>query len=131
MVGSLKNAVYITDSGDEFYYETDEGWLEAIVAAGGGTPGTADYTTTSTAKYSIPGNVQPRTVSLTSSDNRKRAKVVVPTLAIYNAISNSGSFSVVDADNGGTINLFLSLKDGERVEIPKAADTALLDGDAT
>ena len=131
MTGSIKWYVYTADDNTEFAGKMDEGWLEAVVSAAGASAGTADYTTTSTAVYSIPRNLKERHVLLSSIDGKKKARVVVPTQAMLNAIDNTGTFSVNDPANGGNIDMRVTLKVGERTAIPRPDDTRIQDGDAT
>lgn len=127
--GSRRNFIYKTDKGDEFFYQADEGWTEAIIANAGGTAGSQDYTTTAAVDWGLPSNVTPRTVLLQSLDGKRRAEVIVPTAALFGSINLNGNFTVTDPLNTGSNTLYVTLKKGEQVQFPKPGDTGLQDGD--
>lgn len=127
--GSLRTFLYETDGGTSFWYVADEGWTEAIIAAGGAPAGSADYTVISAVDFAMPANVEPRKVALKSADGKRRVEVICPTLDIFNALSNTGTFTAVDPANPGSNTLRLSYKKGERITFPSANDTGLDDGD--
>lgn len=127
--GSRRNFIYKTDSGDEFFYNADEGWTEAVIAAGGGVAGSQDWKTTSAVNWGLPSNVVPRTALLTSADGKRKAEVIVPTQAIFNSLALTGTFTVTDPLNTASNTLYLTLKKGEQIKLPREADTGLTDGD--
>lgn len=127
--GSRRWFIYKADNGDEFAYQADEAWTESVIAAGGGTAGAQDWKTTSAVPWGLPSNLQPRTVLLTSADGKRKAEVIVPTQALFNAQSTTGTFSVTDPLNTASNTLVMTLKKGEQVKIPREGDSGLTDGD--
>jgi len=122
MAGSLKYFVYTTDLGNDFAIKLDESNTEAVNA------GTQDYPDTGVSiQYEVPRNVTPRTLVFRSLDNRITRKVVALTQTIFAAVGGGSNF--VDPVSGVTV--YLTLKEGERLTIPKGQDTGLNDGDAT
>jgi len=123
MSGSIKWFEYETDGGDTFAIKMDESNGEAV--------SNTDYSSTSTAVYALPRNVIPRTARYTSDDNAYQRTIPVTT-----AGTSSGdlpaTISVQVAGSATAVTLTLASFTGERFNaIPKAADTGLVDGDAT
>lgn len=122
MAGSIKDFSYTTNEGDVFYVRMDESNGEAV----GNTDLTADPTD---GRYALPKNIKPRTVRYRSLDGLVSREIVCSTNAILAAAPAS---ITVNLGSGGTEELFLSGSSGEKSKwIPRAADTGLLDGDAT
>ena len=127
MAGSIKWHEYTDDANGKWAYKADESNLESLITAAGGTAGTGDYTSSSTAIYVIPRNLRPRTALFRNSGGTVSRRIIVPTQALYNLLSAGDSFT--DDVSGQTV-VFVS-KRGEELSVPFAEDTALNDGDAS
>jgi len=122
MAGSIKDFEYTTDAGELYVVRMDESNGEAV--------GNADYGPLSTAQFYLPRNCVPRKARYTSADGNYTRSVIITDNAATVA-TLPASFAAADG-NGGTVDVLLSQFDGERMSlIPKAADTGILDGDAT
>jgi hypothetical protein len=121
VAGSNKWFVYTADDGSDFALFRDESNMEAV------NGGTQDYVPATAVVYALPRNVTPRRCNFSNSAGTVRRSVVALTQAIYNGILPNATLT--DVVSGETLTL--SSKDGERIKLPKAADTGLTDGDAT
>lgn len=123
MAGSIKWFEYETDDGGQYAVSMDESNGEAV--------SNIDYSATSTATMKLPRNVQPRQARYVSADGLYSRTIIVGTAG--------SSLSTLPATISGEISgsatpvtLSITSFTGERfTAIPRAADTALLDGDAT
>lgn len=121
MAGSIKDFSYTTDAGDVFYARMDESNGEAI--------GNVDVAADPLAKYAIPKNIKPRRVRYRSLDGLYSRAIIASTAAI--AAAAPAGITVADG-NGGTVDLVNTGIIGEKSKwIPRAADTGIVDGDAT
>jgi hypothetical protein len=124
MAGSLKYFEYTADNGDIFALLADESNVEAL----NGT--TNDYDADSTVLYHLPGNVKPRYAVFSNAAKTRNIKVPVLTSAGYTALV--GSSTSIGDPIAGTGTLALTRLVPEKISLlPIAADTGLIDGDAT
>lgn len=123
MAGSIKWFEYETDDGGQYAVSMDESNGEAV--------GNVDYGPASTATMKLPRNVQPRQARYVSADG-----LYTRTICIGVAGRSLGTLpATISAEiSGSATPVVLSIASfiGERfTAIPRAADTGLLDGDAT
>ena len=122
MAGSIKDFAYTTDEGDVFYIRMDESNGEAV----GNTDLAADP---AGARYALPKNIKARSARYRSLDGLYSRVIACSTTAILAAAP--ATITVQDG-NGGTVDLSLVGRAGEKSKwIPRAADTGIVDGDAT
>ena len=120
MAGSKKWFLYTTDLGNDFAMEMDESNGEAI--------SNTDMTDANLQSYSVPGNVRKRYASYRSTDGFTQRKIYASTAAILAAAPDT----ITVPDYAGVdVELKIAHRSGERIFMPKAADTALDDGDVT
>lgn len=121
MAGSIKWFVYTTDDGDDFAIKLDESNTEQVNA------GTQDYVAGAGVNYSVPRNLKPRNLVYESTDGNVRRRIVALTTTIFNGVAAGASYT--DPVSGTVVNLVA--KNGERISLPRADDTGLIDGDAS
>lgn len=123
MSGSIKWFVYTSDAGAEYGIKMDESNGEAV--------GNADYATTDTTMMSLPRNISPRIAVYTSADGLYSRRIPV-TSNTATAANLPASFTAQISGSAAGVQVSLSSFIGERfTSIPIAADTGILDGDAT
>lgn len=130
MSGSIKWLKYTTDSADEFAYLADESNAENVIVA----DAPIDVQTTDTIKYAVPANVQKRFATFKSTTTVKVRKVVIPTVALYQALADNDATLVSRAWNDAELGeqFVLQSLTPERIRpIVGSEDTGLNDGDAT
>lgn len=123
MAGSIKWFEYTTDDDETFAIRMDESNGEAV--------GNADYTATSTAIFALPRNVQPRVARYVSADT-----LFTRTVPVTSNTASAGTLpATISAEITGSatpMTLSLASFTGEKfTALPRAADTAQLDGDVT
>lgn len=124
MSGSKKYVEYTTDQGTVFALQVDESNWKAV----NGTD--ADYTDSSTVKYTLPRNVTPRRAVYANADGTRKITCYVATTAKYGEIAAGTSGGSITDPVAGTGTLKLQQVVPERIKLPKAADTGLNDGTA-
>ena len=124
MAGSVKWFLYTAEDDTVFALSGDESNIEAV----NGTE--VDYTTTSTAIYAIPSNLEPRYAYYGTADGTRTLRIPVLSSTIYEGVA-ANTPTILDPI-AGSGNLSLLRLTPERItRLPKAIDTGLLDGDAT
>lgn len=122
MAGSIKWFVYTTDNGTDFAIQADESNVEAVAA------GTQDYVAGLNVIFAIPRNLSPRYAFYRSADGLRTLRVPILTKALFDGIV-TGAPTIADPIGAGTLTL--ARVRGEVVRLPQAADTGIIDGDAT
>lgn len=124
MAGSLKYFEYTADDDTVFALFGDESNIEAV---NGTVP---DYVGTSTARYTIPGNLQVRKAVYSNPDGTRTIEIPVLSQTIYDGVQ-ANTPTILDPI-AGSGNLTLTRLVPEIFSrVPKATDTGLIDGDAT
>jgi hypothetical protein len=123
MAGSIKWFEYTTNDNATFAIRMDESNGEAV--------GNADYSATSTAVFALPRNIKPRMARYVSPDT-----LYTRLIPVTSPTASAGTLpATITAEISGSatpITLALASFTGEQfTAIPRAADTGLLDGDAT
>jgi len=121
MAGSLRWFVYVTDDGQEFAALLDESNTEAIAAQD-------QNWTTADPIYSLPGNLKPREAVFQNAAGTRNLRVVVPTKALYDALTPASTIPDQIAGGGATLT-FVRKRNEVLRRTPSAADTGLNDGD--
>lgn len=130
MAGSLKWLKYTDDSGVDFAYFGDESNVENVVV----DDTSFDIVSTDTIKYSVPQNIQKRFATFKSTTTPRVKKVVIPTIALYNALAENNGVLVSREWNDTELSeqFVLQSLTPERIRpIVGANDTQLNDGDAS
>lgn len=122
MSGSRKTFEYTDTLGNKWAVDMDESNGEAV--------GNTDFSETSTATFFAPRNIDLRYANYRSADGKYQKPIV---LTEQNAAPGNIPNSItVATESDGDVVLLLTGIVGERVKvIPKAADTAIDDGDET
>lgn len=122
MAGSIKDFSYTTGEGDTFYIRMDESNGELV--------GNVDLAADPAAgAYALPKNIKPRAARYRSLDGLYTRRIVCSTEVV---LTNAPATIDIADGNGGTVQLLLAGRDGEKSKwIPRAADTGITDGDAT
>lgn len=122
MSGSRKTFEYTDTLGNKWAVDMDESNGEAV--------GNTDFTDSSTASFFAPRNIELRYGNYRSADGKYQKPIV---LTEQDASPSTVPASItVSTEADGDVVLLLTGIVGERVKvIPKAADTAIDDGDDT
>lgn len=110
MSGSNRYFSYVSDNGNTYaiYASKDN----VIGANGGGAPATL-------AAVTLPRNIKPRYALFSSDDGLVKRKVPILTPTIAAALSSTTSFTPY----GETVTVRLTAYRGEKINLPKLADT--------
>lgn len=128
MAGSRKNFVYTDGRNNQWYFQADESNIENMVIDDGSvdlTPALA-----ATVRYGIPPNVRRATAIYEDPTTKETRTITVPNALIYEDLSTAGgalantSFTGIGGQNFVLVDLI-----PERIQLPRAVDTAQLDGD--
>jgi hypothetical protein len=123
MAGSKKWLVYTTDASNDFAILLDESNTEAVNGA------TQDFVDGLAVVNAIPRNIKPRELFYTNITRTRTIRCVALTQAIYAGVLAGGVPTIGDPLSGAT--LVLVRANGERIRLPFALDTGLVDGDST
>jgi hypothetical protein len=123
MAGSKKWLVYTSDLGTDFAINLDESNTEAVNGS------VQDFVDGLAIANAVPRNIKPRELFYSNGARTRVIRCVALTQAIYNGVITGGVPTIPDPLGGG--NLTLVRANGERIRLPFALDTGLIDGDAS
>lgn len=112
MAGSVRYYNYISDNGQTYAILADKSNIAAVNPSGAGTPGTLPTIT-------VPRNIRPRYALFSDASGLIRRRVPLLTPADVAALTAATSF----VPQGETVTVTVTAIRGEKVNLPKLADT--------
>lgn len=113
MSGSLRWYVYTSDAGTDFSILADKSNIAAVNASGAAAPASLPLA-------AVPRNIKPRYALFSDTTGTITRKVVLLKPSDVTALSSTASFT----PQGETATVRLSSLRGEKITLPKLADTA-------